>query len=209
VDPALRSRFDHGPITQRWDARGRPASFEEESTLRKLACLLAAASALAATPTAVAADRDPVLDLPVSFQVTNSNTSGVSCQSDGLPYALHGHLVGLRSELTGPTAKTVTYYLHDLGDGEWVWRFRALPSYDFANEMAKLGQVSLTVDEIGYDASGKPAGMQSCLGADRADRGVLLQGHRRAGGVRLLRPGALTAGVGHRHRRWRALPDEP
>jgi hypothetical protein len=123
------------------------------------AALLASASA---TPSARAAD--DVVDLPVSFAVHNTNTSGVSCQTDGAPYTIHGHLVGPRSMLINAAPRAVTLYLHDLGDGEWFFRFSAVPGHDFAVEMARMGHVSLTVADLGYLPSGQPLGMQSCAG---------------------------------------------
>ena len=54
-------------------------------------------------------------------------------------------------------------YLHGLGFGEWMWHFTANPAYDYAALQAKAGHVSVTIDRLGYDASGRPAGKQSCL----------------------------------------------
>ena len=42
-----------------------------------------------------------------------------------------------------------------------------MPGYDYASEVAKKGQVSLTLDELGYGASGHPAnGNETCEGAE-------------------------------------------
>src|SRR5205814_5434408 len=51
--------------------------------------------------------------------------------------------------------------------GEWNWDLKGVPGYDYAAEMAKQGHVSLTLDELGYGASGHPAnGNETCEGAE-------------------------------------------
>jgi pimeloyl-ACP methyl ester carboxylesterase len=58
-------------------------------------------------------------------------------------------------------------YLHGLDAGEWNWDFKAVPGYDYAHDMAGLGHLSVTLDELGYGASGQPAnGNLTCVGAE-------------------------------------------
>jgi hypothetical protein len=109
----------------------------------------------------------PIAQIPVSFDVLNINRSAVPCPTDGLPYTVTGHLVGPRSEFTGPQQRPrlVTVLLTGLDEGEWTWRFQAVPGYDYPLEMARLGDVSLSVDMLGYGASGHPNGHLLCFGS--------------------------------------------
>src|SRR5688500_6231332 len=81
----------------------------------------------------------PIADIPVSFKVVNSNTSGVPCASDGRTYTVRGHLTGPSSALAGPHASLVTVYLTGWEAGEWNWRFRDVAGYDHPAELARLG----------------------------------------------------------------------
>jgi alpha/beta hydrolase family protein len=112
-----------------------------------------------------AARADGIVVRDVSFRVQNSNTSGVPCPSDNAGYTVHGHLVGPQSVLTGPPPRAVTVYLGGEDAGEWNWRLTAIPGYDWPADMARLGHVSLTIDMLGYGASGHPDGEQSCWGS--------------------------------------------
>jgi pimeloyl-ACP methyl ester carboxylesterase len=115
-------------------------------------------------------------DLPVSFQhIKNINDSGVPCESDGADYTVRGHLTGPRSTLTGPKGAEITLYLYGFDAGEWNWRFTAVPGYNFPAEMAAKGHVSLTIDMLGYGASGYPNGFQSCIGSQAAVTHQLVQ----------------------------------
>ena len=120
-------------------------------------CLAASAN------TAARADGTVVLD--ASFRVQNTNTSGVPCPSDNAAYTVYGHLVGPQSALAGPAPRVVTVYLTGEDAGEWNWRLTAIPGYDWPAQMARLGHVSLTIDMLGYGASGHPDGEQSCWGS--------------------------------------------
>jgi alpha-beta hydrolase superfamily lysophospholipase len=128
------------------------------------ACWIAALAIIAAAAQG-SSDRGSVLDLPVAFEVTNTNTSGVPCASDGGAYTVRGHLVGPRSALAGRRPRAVTLYLHGFNVGEFMWRPPGAPELDLAAALARRGHVSLTVDRIGYDSSGHPHGWQSCLGS--------------------------------------------
>jgi pimeloyl-ACP methyl ester carboxylesterase len=105
-----------------------------------------------------------VIDRRVSFEIENVNRSGLPCQSDGGTYTVSGRLVGPGATL-GSKPGAVTLYLHGLGWGEFYWRFRAVPEYDFANMQARAGHASVVVDQLGYDESGHPDGRDICVGS--------------------------------------------
>jgi pimeloyl-ACP methyl ester carboxylesterase len=108
-----------------------------------------------------------IVELPVSFQVSNTNTSKVPCFSDGATYTVKGHITAPQGALSTGRADTITVYLYGYEGGEWNWHLKSVPGYDYAAEMAKLGHVSLTVDELGYGASGRPQdGNLTCQGAE-------------------------------------------
>src|SRR5438046_3929390 len=135
---------------------------------RRGALLIALVVALAVqggmTVTADASPRD-IVDVPVSFQVQNTNTSRDPCPSDGKPYVVRGHLTGPRAAILGPGPRAVTLYYEGFDSGEWSWRFRVVPGYDYAAELAKLGETSVTIDQVGYGASGHPQGNDTSIGA--------------------------------------------
>src|SRR3989441_10602673 len=112
----------------------------------------------------VARAADTILELPVSFQVVNTNTSGVACPWDGLPYTVQGHLVGAQSIIYGPAPRAITVYVHGFSSSEPNWSFKLVPGYDLPVEMAKLGHVSLVINRLGYSPSDHPPGMMSCVG---------------------------------------------
>jgi pimeloyl-ACP methyl ester carboxylesterase len=120
-----------------------------------------------------------VVSLPVSFRVVNSNTSGVPCSSDGRTYTVRGHLTAPRATLA--RRRAVTLYLFGYDAGEWNWRLTDVPAYDFADQMARLGHASLTIDELGYGESDHPDGMATCMGA-QADMAHQIVTQLRAGG---------------------------
>jgi pimeloyl-ACP methyl ester carboxylesterase len=123
-----------------------------------------------------------VSSFPVTFSVQNVNRSLLPCGTDNAPYEIKGHVTGPRSVLaasSGRRKRTVTLYLHGLGLGEWFWNLKGfsqpggLPGprpatrirgYDYATAQARAGHVSVTIDRLGYGASGHPDGNRSCLG---------------------------------------------
>lgn len=120
-----------------------------------------------------------IVDVPVSFRVENVNRSKVPCldQPSGGTVVIRGHLTGPRSSLlergnpAGPqqdsdqVGNAATLYYHGLGYGEFFWRYKDKPGYDYGAEMAKRGHVSVTVDRLGYGASTGPDGMRICYGS--------------------------------------------
>lgn len=108
-----------------------------------------------------------VTEIPVSFEVVNRNTSEVPGPSDGKTYKIRGHITGPSSLLGDGDKKldVVTLYLHGLAYGEFFYNFDANQKYNFAGQMAKRGHVSVTVDRLGYEKSGKPDGMKDSYGA--------------------------------------------
>lgn len=102
------------------------------------------------------------VDLPVSFTVVNRNDSRLPCNSDGGEYTLRGHLTGPAAALEQDDP-AVTVYQHGQAAGEWFWRLDE-PGYHHTEEMALLGQVSLTFDRLGYGGE-RPAGLGMCLGS--------------------------------------------
>jgi pimeloyl-ACP methyl ester carboxylesterase len=129
-----------------------------------------------------------VVELPVSFQVSNTNTSKVPCFSDGATYTVKGHITAPQGSLATSRARTITVYLYGYEGGEWNWALKAVPGYDQPAEMAKLGHASLTVDELGYGASGRPQdGNLTCQGAEADITHQIIQ---------KLRSGAYSLGTG-------------
>ncbi len=107
-----------------------------------------------------------VVQRAVSFTVRNVNGTGIDCKPDGATYTVRGHITGTAQSLTDP--KAVTLLLHGLSYGEFFSNFTAVPGYNFADQQAQAGHVTVTVDRLGYGASDKPVGENICFGS-RAD----------------------------------------
>src|SRR2546423_3466278 len=79
-----------------------------------------------------------VVEVPVAFQVVNTDTSGAPCNparpSDGRPYTIRGHLTGPRTALAARRSNAVTLYLFGYEAGEWNWDLK-VPGYDHVAEM--------------------------------------------------------------------------
>jgi len=148
-----------------WNARRRSCG-------RFFAAVLSAAVSSGILPAqgATPAAAQSAVELPVAFQVKNTNTSPASCSSglaDGATYTIRGHISGPPAALASGKAELITIYLFGYEAGEWNWDLKGVPGYDYASEVAKKGQVSLTLDELGYGASGHPAnGNETCEGAE-------------------------------------------
>ncbi|MEV7284497.1 alpha/beta hydrolase [Streptomyces sp. NPDC093252] len=120
----------------------------------------------AAARSAERMERAGIVDVPVSFEVVNRNRSGLACNTDGKTYTVRGHLTLPAALATASTAlPPVTVYQHGLQSGEWYWRVD-VPGYHHAEEMARRGHASLTVDRLGHGASDRPDGRQLCLGGE-------------------------------------------
>jgi pimeloyl-ACP methyl ester carboxylesterase len=146
----------------------------------RVAGLLVLALALLA-PASASAKSQPA-SYPVAFTVTNLNRSavaGVPCGADGAVYTVAGHITGPRSALSRKP-RAVTLYLHGLGLGEWLWNFTRVPAYNYVRNQAAAGHISVSVDRIGYGASGHPVGTASCIGS-QADVAHQIVQHLRAG----------------------------
>jgi pimeloyl-ACP methyl ester carboxylesterase len=149
--------------------------------------VIAAFLAFAASPAGAAAGQS-VVDLPVSFAVHNTNTSLDPCYSDGADYTVKGHISAPQGSLATGHGDVITVYLYGYEGGEWNWHLRSVAGYDHAAEMAKLGHVSLTIDEVGYGASGRPQdGNLTCQGAEADVTHQIVQ---------MLRHGTYTLGSG-------------
>src|SRR5436309_9794607 len=120
------------------------------STTLLLSFLVSASPAAALPRTASGA----VIELPVSFTVQNTNSSQDPCPSDGATYTIRGHITAPAGALS-VSPRTITMYLSGYEGGQWNWDLK-VPGYDYAAEMAKLGHMSLTLDELGYGQSGFP-----------------------------------------------------
>ncbi len=91
----------------------------------------------------------------------NVNGSKLACPTDGKRYRIRGHIVGPKNALKH--ADAVTLYLHGLALGEFFSTTKAYGA-SFVEREARDGHVSVVIDRLGYDSSGKPDGFQSCLG---------------------------------------------
>jgi pimeloyl-ACP methyl ester carboxylesterase len=158
-----------------------------------IALLLLLVAALPGVADAKKAKKIKTASVAVTFTVKNTDTSQFSCPSDGGTYEVKGHITGPASALASSSKKkkkkrpkSATLYLHGLGVGEWLWYF-GIPSYNYALQQAKAGHVSVTVDRLGYGASGRPDGNQNCIGS-QADVAHQI--------VQSLRNGSYTVGSG-------------
>lgn len=134
---------------------------------------------LAAVPQA-AANTHRSVELPMAFEVRNTNTSDVPCPSDGAAYTVRGRLVAPPSALAGKQPRAVTVYLHGFNVGAFNWRPPGMPHLDHAAALARLGHASVVVDRLGYDSSGHPDGWLSCLGSQADIAHQLVEKLRRA-----------------------------
>lgn len=133
----------------------------ERARLRRRLLLVAGLSLMPALPARASVQ---IVDLPVSFTVQNVNRSLVPCATDGKTYEIKGSLIS-----PTPFPDSVTLYLHGGTAGEWMWHFQAVPGYDYATEMARLGHASVVIDMLGYDDSKTatgPIGTEWCFGGN-------------------------------------------
>src|SRR5690242_19532923 len=90
-----------------------------------LGALLGLAPAL--SPQAAGAAPGDVVELPASFQVTNSNPSQDPCLSDGRRYTIRGHITAPASAFHQSPAPPITMYLYGYEGGEWNWDLKKVP----------------------------------------------------------------------------------
>ncbi|AOS65612.1 alpha/beta hydrolase [Actinoalloteichus hymeniacidonis] len=128
------------------------------------------------------ADAD-IVDLAVEFTVRDVNRSATPCTPTDETYTVRGHLTAPESVLAEEDPQ-VTLYQHDLSANEWYWRLD-VPGYHHAEELARRGHASLTIDRVGYGASDRPNGYHLCLGA-QADMTDQIIGDLRAGDYRVV-----------------------
>ncbi|HEY4008291.1 MAG TPA: alpha/beta fold hydrolase [Pseudonocardia sp.] len=108
-----------------------------------------------------------ISSVPVSFDVVTTNRSGLPCAA--LPTGRH---VTVRGHLTGPSDEVDsdridgTLYSHGDGYGEYFWRYQKDEKYNYVDEMARRGHVSVTIDRLGYGDSDKPNGHGVCFGTE-------------------------------------------
>ncbi len=120
-----------------------------------------------------------IVDVPVSFQVQNVNRSLNQCAVDGQPYTVHGYLTGPASLLDAPVPPPVTLYVHGTNTAQWIWRL-PVEGYDYVQELAERGHVSVTIDRLGYGENPVPDGFGTCTGGN-ADIAHQVVGRLRAG----------------------------
>ena len=130
-----------------------------------IACAPAAGAATATVNAGAVASSGEVVQRAVSFSVRNVNGTGIDCKTDGATYTVRGHITGTAQSLADP--QTVTLLEHGLSYGEFFGNSN-IPGYNFAEQQAEAGHVTVTVDRLGYGASDKPVGQNICFGS-RAD----------------------------------------
>ena len=114
-----------------------------------------------------------VVDVPVRFEVLNTNRSRLACPSDGEPYTVSGRLVAPARVLRARDP-AVTLHLHEFGWGAFFWSFPRA-GWDYARAQAEAGHASIVVDRLGYDASGHPPGTDTCLGSQADVAGQIVE----------------------------------
>jgi pimeloyl-ACP methyl ester carboxylesterase len=135
--------------------------------------VLAAGFALAVSGTAHADSGSDIVSIPVSFDVVTDNQSGLPCAVGTLPSLLpiehhetvRGHITGPRNQLeSGRLDGTV--YSHGDGYDETFWRYPRNNDYNYAEQMARRGHVSITYNRLGYGNSDAPNGNDVCFGTE-------------------------------------------
>lgn len=140
-------------------------------------CGAVAATAALAAPSIAGAAPSDVAEIPVSFQVKNVNQSKMQCltQGDGKTYTIRGHLTGTEAALSSPDLKAVGLYTHGHGYSEFFWNFKDVPGYNYVQEQAKKGLVSVSIDKLGYGESSGPDGKDVCFGVDATVQHQVIQ----------------------------------
>lgn len=123
--------------------------------------------------TAWADAESDVVSIPVSFDVVLRNDSGLPCDtSNPLTSLIASHHETVRGHITGPRSALDrdhldgTLYSHGDGYDESFWRFTHNEAYNYVDEMARRGHVSVSIDRLGYGDSSKPNGNFLCYGTE-------------------------------------------
>jgi pimeloyl-ACP methyl ester carboxylesterase len=121
---------------------------------------------------AQAHDGGDATSVPVAFDVVTHNNSGLPCD----PLTLGGHHITVRGHLTGPASELDsdqvdgTLYTHGDGYNETFWRYSGPGNdggrYNYTDQMADRGHVSVSIDRVGYGASDRPNGNSVCFGSE-------------------------------------------
>lgn len=122
-----------------------------------------------------------VADVPVEFDVVNTNTSQLACATDGAPYVIRGRMVAPAAVLASG-APAATLMLHGV-DAAGYLHLTGAPDVDLAGQLAERGRAVVVIDRLGYGASDRPPGDGSCLGG-QADTVNQVLGRLRAGSYR-------------------------
>jgi pimeloyl-ACP methyl ester carboxylesterase len=138
-----------------------------------LAVVAAASLTLAAAGTAYADSGSDVVSIPVSFDVVTDNQSGLPCAVGTIPSLLpiehhetvRGHITGPRNELRGGHLDA-TVYSHGDGYDESFWRYPRNGDYNYVEQMARRGHISITYNRLGYGNSSSPNGNDICFGTE-------------------------------------------
>ena len=174
--------------------------------LRRSRCACSLLCVPATAGAAKAKKKIKTASVPVTFTVKNTDTSQFACPSDGATYQVKGHLTGPASALAASSKKKKKKRpkgVDALSPRPRARRvavgLQAVPSYNYAPSRRRPGHVSVTVDRLGYGASGQPPdGNQSCIGSQadvahqivQAPQDRLLRGRdRQAGQVQAGRAG--------------------
>jgi pimeloyl-ACP methyl ester carboxylesterase len=104
----------------------------------------------------------------VAFDVVTTNHSGLPCD----PLTLGAGHRTVRGHLTGPGAELDsdevdgTLYSHGDGYDETFYRYPGDEDYDYVDQMARRGHVSVSIDRLGYGESDRPNGNSTCFGTE-------------------------------------------
>jgi len=132
---------------------------------------------------AAASSLGTIIDEPVAFDVVNTNTSLAPCGAPNSPdnksYEMHGRLV-----IPSAGAQAITIYTPGATGGQWEWAVN-VPGLDNPRIMAEDGHASLVIDRLGHGSSGRPPGLQMCVGSE-ADVLHQIVGMLRSGEYRYL-----------------------
>jgi pimeloyl-ACP methyl ester carboxylesterase len=158
--PAPKRASDRRPRMN----RGRLASRPFIPVALGLGALVAIGLTVFFLTTGDSSAKASVIDVPVRFTVEDVNRSLLPCKASGSTYELVGRLVAPSSSI----GSSATVYVSGvIFPAQFVFNNKLVPGYDYAREMAELGQTSVVIDRVGY---GKTVpyptdGRSVCMGA--------------------------------------------